>query len=138
MDTGIVFDFFPPILGALWDNADRLSNVDNFHATVICGYKLYIVRTNCVSLSVVVTHNWTVIRNDGRANQFFIQGYHEAIIPRELWLEVQQILKGENVVPVPSVDEVADLSASDVPRILDGFFVIKPRKDGNNEYLRQL
>lgn len=65
-------------------------------------------------------------------------GYHEAIIPRELWLEVQQILKGENVVPVPSVDEVADLSASDVPRILDGFFVIKPRKDGNNEYLRQL
>lgn len=78
------------------------------------------------------------IRNDGRANQFFIQGYHEAIIPRELWLEVQQILKGENVVPVPSVDEVADLSASDVPRILDGFFVIKPRKDGNNEYLRQL
>lgn len=46
------------------------------------------------------------IRNDGRANQFFIQGYHEAIIPRELWLEVQQILKGENVVPVPSVDEV--------------------------------
>lgn len=61
MDTGIVFDFFPPILGALWDNADRLSNVDNFHATVICGYKLYIVRTNCVSLSVVVTHNWTVI-----------------------------------------------------------------------------
>lgn len=52
--------------------------------------------------------------------------------------EVQQILKGENVVPVPSVDEVADLSASDVPRILDGFFVIKPRKDGNNEYLRQL
>lgn len=78
------------------------------------------------------------IRNDGRANQFFIQGYHEAIIPRELWLEVQQILKGKNVVPVPSVDEVADLSASDVPRILDGFFVIKPRKDGNNEYLRQL
>ena len=78
------------------------------------------------------------IRNDGRANQFFIQGYHEAIILRELWLEVQQILKGENVVPVPSVDEVADLSASDVPRILDGFFVIKPRKDGNNEYLRQL
>lgn len=78
------------------------------------------------------------IRNDGRANQFFIQGYHKAIIPRELWLEVQQILKGENVVPVPSVDEVADLSASDVPRILDGFFVIKPRKDGNNEYLRQL
>lgn len=70
--------------------------------------------------------------------EFFIQGYHEAIIPRELWLEVQQILKGENVVPVPSVDEVADLSASDVPRILDGFFVIKPRKDGNNEYLRQL
>ena len=64
--------------------------------------------------------------------------YHEAIIPRELWLEVQQILKGENVVPVPSVDEVADLSASDVPQILDGFFVIKPRKDGNNEYLRQL
>lgn len=61
--------------------------------------------------------------------------YHEAIIPRELWLEVQQILKGENVVPVPSVDEVADLSASDVPQILDGFFVIKPRKDGNNEYL---
>ena len=78
------------------------------------------------------------IRNDGRANQFFIQGYHKAIIPRALWLEVQQILKGENVVPVPSVDEVADLSASDVPRILDGFFVIKPRKDGNNEYLRQL
>jgi hypothetical protein len=30
-------------------------------AAVICGYKLYIVRTNCVSLSVVVTHNWTVI-----------------------------------------------------------------------------
>lgn len=61
MDTRVVFDFLPPILGALWDNADRLSNVDNFHATVIYGYKLYIVRTNCVSLSVVVTHNGAVI-----------------------------------------------------------------------------
>lgn len=76
------------------------------------------------------------IRNDGRANQFFIQDYHEPIIPRALWLEVQQILKGENVVPLPSVDEVADLSVSDVPQILNGFFVIKPRKDENNEYLR--
>lgn len=28
MDTGIVFDFFPPILGALWDNADRLSKAE--------------------------------------------------------------------------------------------------------------
>lgn len=53
-------------------------------------------------------------------------------------VSVTEVVYSNNVVPVPSVDEVADLSASDVPRILDGFFVIKPRKDGNNEYLRQL
>lgn len=101
------------------------------------GRRIYEERRFCLRPTVDIFSHRS-IRNDGRANQFFIQGYHEAIIPRELWLEVQQILKGENVVPVPSVDEVADLSASDVPRILDGFFVIKPRKDGNNEYLRQL
>lgn len=75
------------------------------------------------------------IQNDGRVNQFYIQDYHEGIVSRDVWLEAQQVLKGAATSRIPSVDEVADVSAREIPHILDNFFVIKTRRDNNNEHL---
>lgn len=69
------------------------------------------------------------IKNDGRADQFFISDYHEPIVSKQLWCEVQQIIKGEYSLPIPDVEELADAESHDIPRVLDGFVVIKARKE---------
>lgn len=69
------------------------------------------------------------VKNDGRADQFFIPDYHEPIVSKQLWSEVQQIIKGEYPLPIPDVEELADAESHDIPRVLDGFVVIKARKE---------
>ena len=76
------------------------------------------------------------IPNDGRVDQFYLQDHHEAIIPRRMWVEVQDILNGKDVGEPPTIEDVADLTVTDVPEMLDDFVVIRLRKDETLEYLR--
>ena len=75
------------------------------------------------------------VKNDGRADQFFLPDHHDAIISREMWTEVQRILAGEYPEPIPRVEDLADMTSNNVPRILDGFVVIKSREEKPHEHL---
>ena len=44
----------------------------------------------------------TRIKNDGRVPQYYVEGSHDAIIPKEVWLMVQEELVRRRVVRVPS------------------------------------
>lgn len=76
------------------------------------------------------------VKNDGRADQFFLPDHHEPIVPKELWEEVQQIIAGEYKAPIPRVEELADMTGENLPHILDGFVVIKSREEKSHERLR--
>ena len=68
------------------------------------------------------------IRNDGRADQFYLQDYHDPIVSKDVWNEVQKILKGELPSVIPSLDAVTDMQDA-TPDILSDFCVVKPRKE---------
>ena len=76
------------------------------------------------------------VRNDGRADQFFLADHHEPIVSKELWEEAQQIIAGKYTAPIPRVEELADIANENVPRILDGFVVVKSREEKTHEHFR--
>lgn len=75
----------------------------------------------------IFTHR--AIKNDGRVDYYILPDHHQPIVPRHLWNQVQDIIKGEYTQPIPRVEELSDAGDLNVPRVLDGFVVIKSEKE---------
>ena len=61
MKTGIVFNFLPPLVGALRHDADGLRYIDNPQSTIVCFNELHVVRANRVRIPVISANNGAVV-----------------------------------------------------------------------------